>query len=273
MTQDQNRPITPAQPRGGRTLSIAVPMAGRGARFAARGYLKPKPLIPVLGHEMIRLVIANLRPASVPHRFIFICLDEHLRAFDLASQLERWTGGCDIVAVPRVTSGAAMTVLAARDLIPPDDPLMIANCDQLVRVSMDRYLARMAHEDLHGLIMTMPADDPKWSFVRRGSGGDVIEVAEKVPISGEATVGIYNFRKGADFCNAGDAMIRKGIRTNGEYYVAPAYNELIASGMRIGAYQLTEPAEGMHGLGIPEDLEAFERSPGAAALVEALEVR
>jgi len=74
---------------GRSTLSILIPMAGRGERFARCGYREPKPLIPVYGHEMIRLVVANLRPASTPHRFVFICLEEHLRRFPLASGLER----------------------------------------------------------------------------------------------------------------------------------------------------------------------------------------
>jgi dTDP-glucose pyrophosphorylase len=254
-------------------LSIVIPMAGRGERFARRGYGEPKPLIPVHGHAMIRLVISNLRPSTVPHRFIFVCLEEHLRSFPLRSRLELWSGGCEVVAIPEVTSGAAATVLAAREHFETDAPLMIANCDQLVRVSMERYLDQMAVDQLDGLIMTMPATDPKWSFVRRGPSGQVVEVAEKVPISGEATVGIYNFRHGRDFCRAADAMINKGARTNGEYYVAPVYNELIAAGMRVGAYELRSPCETMHGLGIPEDLESFQLDPSGRALLDELGFR
>ena len=58
-------------------LTIVVPMAGRGSRFAQVGYTLPKPLIPVHGAPMIRLVIDNIRP-STPHRFVFVCQREHL---------------------------------------------------------------------------------------------------------------------------------------------------------------------------------------------------
>lgn len=244
-------------------------MAGRGERFARLGYAKPKPLLPVLGHEMIRLVIANLRPRALPHRFVFVCLQEQLDAYPLAAMLASWAGDAGIVAVPGVTSGAAATVLAAREHLDPDEPLMIANCDQLVDTPLDRYLDRMTEDDLDGLIMTMPADDPKWSFVRRGPSGLVDEVAEKRVISREATVGIYNFRRGGDFCCAADAMMAKRIQTNGEYYVAPVYNELIQAGMRIGAYELQPPAR-MHGIGTPEDLAAFEREAAGKAFVAKL---
>ncbi|KPX04973.1 putative Lipopolysaccharide biosynthesis protein [Pseudomonas savastanoi] len=53
-------------------LQIIVPMAGAGSRFAVAGYTDPKPLIPVHGVPMIKVVIDNLTP-NCPHRFIFIC--------------------------------------------------------------------------------------------------------------------------------------------------------------------------------------------------------
>ena len=64
-------------------LNIVIPMAGLGSRFAQAGYQKPKPLIPVHGMPMIRLVIGNVRPTR-PHRFIFICQKAHDRDYALA---------------------------------------------------------------------------------------------------------------------------------------------------------------------------------------------
>lgn len=43
-------------------LQIIVPMAGAGSRFAVAGYKDPKPLIPVHGVPMIKVVIDNLTP-------------------------------------------------------------------------------------------------------------------------------------------------------------------------------------------------------------------
>ena len=105
-------------------------MAGRGSRFQKEGYTLPKPLIPVLGKPMIQVVINNLRP-KVPHRFIFICLQEHLEKYQVADKLKTWAGaGTEIVTVDQVTEGAACTVLLAKELINNDEPLMIANSDQ-----------------------------------------------------------------------------------------------------------------------------------------------
>jgi len=238
-------------------LTIVVPMAGRGSRFADAGYRDPKPLIPVNGTPMIKLVIDNLRP-SRPHRFVFICQREHVKAYGLEAKLAAWAPGCEIVQLDGVTEGAACSVLTAQAFL-DDSPLMIANSDQYLDMSIDDYLDAM--EGLDGLIMTMTANDPKWSFVAVDGAGHATELAEKVPISDEATVGVYNFARGADFARAAREMIARDLRVNGEFYVAPVYNMLIEKGAKFGIYNIGAEADGMYGLGVPADLELFLRLP------------
>lgn len=241
-------------------LNILMPMAGRGSRFADAGFKLPKPLIPVCGVPMVRLVIENIRPAQ-PHRFIFLCLDEHLDHHALGDRLGEWAPGCLIVRVAQVTQGAACTALLAKAHIDTPDPLMIANCDQWVDIDINDYLASLDKNKLDGLIMTMWADHPKWSYVRFDAAGNVIEVVEKQVVSNEATVGIYNYRRGSDFVWAAERMIERGFRVNNEFYVAPAYNEMIARGQRLGVYNVGKEYAGMYGLGIPGDLTRFESLP------------
>lgn len=235
-------------------LNIVVPMAGRGQRFVDAGYTLPKPLIPVHGVPMVELVIANLRPDR-PHRFHFLIQREHDETYDLGARLRDWAPGCTVTMVDGITEGAACTVLLARDLIAPEDPLMIANCDQYIDTDINTYLDALGEAD--GLIMTMWADDPKWSFVRRDDNGRVVQVVEKEVVSNEATVGIYNFSRGRDFLRAADQMIAAGNRVNGEFYVAPAYDVLIDAGARIECSGIGTVGAGMHGIGTPADLDAF----------------
>ncbi len=237
-------------------LNIVVPMAGLGSRFAKAGYALPKPLIAVHGIPMIQLVIANITPAR-PHRFVFICQNSHIAEFDLRLKLASWAPGSETIGIDGVTEGAACTVLLARDVIASGDALMIANSDQFVDCSIDAYLADLDARALDGLIMTMWADDPKWSFAAIDAQGLTTEVAEKRVISNHATVGIYNFARGSDFVTAADAMIAADARVNGEFYVAPVYNQLIAGGARIGVHDIGREAAGMYGLGIPADLDLF----------------
>lgn len=242
-------------------LNIVVPMAGAGSRFAKAGYTDPKPLIPVEGVPMIRLVIENLRP-SVEHRFIFICQAAHVEAYGLSEKLTAWAPGSIVIGIDGLTDGAACTVLKAREYIDNDQPLMIANSDQWCDVSIDEYLAAM--DGMDGLIMTMKANDPKWSYAGIDPQGYVSNVVEKQVISDEATVGIYNYRRGRDFVKAADAMIAADERVNGEFYVAPVYNTMIRQGARIAVCNIGSEANGMYGLGIPADLDLFKSLPVCA---------
>ena len=160
-----------------------------------------------------------------------------------------------------LTDGAACTVLAARSFINTQDPLMIANSDQWITADIDSYLGSMTSLQMDGYIMTMQASEPKWSFVQLDKTGLVERVVEKEVISDVATVGIYNFRAGSDFVAAAERMIENNVRVNGEFYVAPVYNEMIAAGFKVGAYNIGPVGQGMYGLGTPEDLEAFVASP------------
>ncbi len=234
-------------------LNIIIPMAGRGSRFANVGYKMPKPLIDVHGKTMIERVIENLTP-NCDHKFIFIVQEEHIKNYDIDKILLSTTHNCEILPINKVTEGAACTVLLAKEFI-DKNPLMIANSDQWVNYDINKYINYEASYD--GMIMTMFANDPKWSFVRV-ENDDVTEVVEKKVISNEATVGIYNFSRGTDFVYAAEEMIRKDLRVNGEFYVAPIYNEMIESGMKIGYQNIdTGDEQKMFGLGTPEDLNMF----------------
>lgn len=94
---------------------------------------------------------------------------------------------------------------------------------------------------------------PKWSYARLDDNGFVAEVAEKKVISNLATVGVYYWSRGSDYVRYAEQMIAKDIRVNGEYYVAPVFNEAIADGKKVRA----KNCERMWGIGTPEDLNYF----------------
>lgn len=238
-------------------LNIVIPMAGRGSRFANVGYVLPKPLIEIYGRPMIEYVIHNISPKE-EHRFIFLCLQEHLQKYNLEERMKELCPNSVIVPVDQVTEGAACTVLLAKEYIDNEEPLMIANSDQYVDIDINEYLKQIKQND--GLIMTMRAFDSKWSFIAY-QDDLVTMVREKEVISDEATVGIYNFAKGKDFVAYAEKMIEENLRINGEFYVAPVYNMMIEDGKKITYYNIGGIGDGMYGLGVPEDLEAFIANP------------
>lgn len=235
-------------------------MAGLGSRFANVGYKDPKPLIPIIDVPMIRVVIRNLTPA-VPHQFIFICRSEHVSKYNLSEQLNEWAPGCKIVSINSVTDGAARTCLFAKDFLADGDSLVIANSDQFIDYDFNSFAVDSLKSESDGVIMTMFASDPKWSFVKINELGQVSEVVEKVVVSDQATVGIYFFKSAKDFVDAAERMIAADDKTNGEYYVAPTYNYMIQDKKIITTVSIGSESTGMYGLGTPEDLVTFLKLP------------
>lgn len=235
-------------------------MAGLGSRFTSAGYANPKPLIEIHGIPMIRWVIRNITP-DVKHRFIFIAQAEHVLKYNLAEKLASWSSGSIIIPVDGVTSGAAATVLKAKQYINNESPLVIANSDQWIDANFEDFLWFISQEEIDGSIMTMEADDPKWSFVEMSGSGHVVRVVEKEVISNHATVGIYGFSRGSDFIKFAEQMISENFTVNGEHYVAPVYNWMVRSNKKILTHLIGREKNGMFGLGIPDDLKIFEAHP------------
>ena len=152
---------------------------------------------------MIQVVCNNLK-LDREHRFIFLCLKEHVDEYSIDRLLLEMEPSSEIVVVDQVTEGAACTVLLAYDYINSDAPLMIANSDQWVDININDYLRAMDDGNYDGFIMTMWSDHPKWSYVRLNDKDEVIQVVEKKVVSNEATVGIYNYAKGRYFVEAAE---------------------------------------------------------------------
>lgn len=231
-------------------MNVLIPMAGAGSRFAQAGYTFPKPLIEVNGKPMIQVVVENL---NVDAHFIFLVQKEHYEKYNLKQLLNLIAPGCDIIQVNGLTEGAACTTLLAKELINNDEPLLMANSDQFVEWNSNECLYAFTADNIDGGIVTFKATHPKWSFAKLGEDGFVSEVAEKNPISDNATVGIYFWKHGNDFVRYAEQMIQKNIRTNNEFYVCPVFNEAIQDGKKIRVKEI----EKMWGLGTPEDLHYF----------------
>jgi dTDP-glucose pyrophosphorylase len=238
-------------------LKTIILMAGRGTRFLDLDPDKPKPLVELHGHPLIRWVVENLR-VKTPQQYIFVALKEHIEKFQLNDLFNSWNIHFNLVEVDTVTKGAACSALFARKFM-DEDQMLIVNSDQYIRFSADQFIADANQRGLDGSILTMKASGPKWSYVRVNEKEMVTEVKEKQEISETATVGVYYFRRGQDFVTATERMIAADDTVNGEFYIAPVYNYLIGS--RISHYPVGVAGTEMIGLGTKEDFLKFQENP------------
>lgn len=233
-------------------MKILIPMAGEGSRFAKEGYQFPKPLIDVAGKPMIQRVVENL---NFDAEYIFLVRKEHIEKYDgLLGTLSQITNNkSSVVVVDRLTEGAACTALLAKHYIDNNEDLLIANSDQIIEYEKENFNLLKNFTNVDSMVFCFNAVHPKWSFVKTDINGFVTEVAEKKPISDIATCGIYWYRKGKDYVKYAESMIRKNIRVNNEFYIAPVYNELISDNKTLIPFYVHK----MHGIGTPEDLKVY----------------
>ncbi len=236
-------------------INVVIPMAGLGSRFIKAGYKTPKPFIDVTGKPMIQRVLENLKYPNA--RYILIVQEKHLKEYKQVFDEMKKEFDVKTIPINILTEGAACTVLFARKYINNDTPLMVANSDQIVDISIANFIDDMFKRNLNGSILTFidKHKDPKWSFVKLNDKGLVKEVREKVPISDIATVGIYLWNKGKYYVDSAIDMIVRNDRVNNEFYVCPTYNYAIKEGLKIGIYNIDYKQ--MHGTGTPEDLENY----------------
>jgi NDP-sugar pyrophosphorylase family protein len=227
-------------------FNIIIPCAGKGLRFKEANYLLPKPLIDVGGKPMIERVVNSL---GIDGNYIFCCLTEHEEKFGISKVLQKIVPSCTIVWVDRVTEGALSTCLLAEKYINKSNPLIIANSDQIVNFDPVKFIGNTLYYD--GTILTFFANHPKWSYVTTDNKGRINSVVEKEVVSTMANVGVYSWKHGDDFVHSAKEMIKRDIRTNGEFYLAPSYNLLIEEGKHIQAQQVMN----MLPCGAPSDLE------------------
>jgi len=240
-----------------RAMNILMPIAGLGSRFTKVGINTPKPLIEILGKPMVKWATDSL-PFARPEDLIFVVRKEHVAEFKIDEKLrEIYSDKIRVIVIDYVTEGAACTALLAKKYIDNDEPLIITDCDHYFVNSRYNKLAQRP-EGIDGMIPVFVAEGDKWSFAKPDGNWFATEVAEKVRISNYANIGAYFFSRGKDFVRAAEFAVANNMRIKNEFYIAPLYNILINEGKKI----FVAVCEECHGLGTPEDVEAFLKLKG-----------
>lgn len=230
------------------TPYVIVPMAGFGRRFLDAGYTDDKPLIEVGGRTLLDWSLSCLPEAWAKGPWVrYVIRSGQIQLQDRLAQ----TG--DVTVIPGATQGAACTVLAAAVGLNPGNPVMIMNADQVFQADVEEAHRTAMNENYDGFILTFEGKGPAWSYVVTNGTDRVVHVIEKKEVSPLATVGVYWWRRAGDLVRAICKMVAVEHKTKGEFFMAPAYNFLSLSDRDVRVV----PVLNFHGLGTPEDVEAF----------------
>src|SRR5262245_65714958 len=237
-------------------MIVVIPSAGDDEAFKRENYPFCKNLAEIQGKPLVQHVWENLQCLEA-REYVFVIRKEddlRYRLGDVRRLMDRRAVG---IKTEAPTRGAACTALLAIDHIVADEELVITNGDQILATDLAAVIDDFRQRDLDGGVVVFDSVHPRWSFVRVDRAGMVIETAEKRPISRLATAGFYYFRRGADFVEAACAMVRKDAHVNGQFYVCPAFNEMILRGGRIGVAKIER--EAYLSLATPQNVEEYEQ--------------
>jgi glucose-1-phosphate thymidylyltransferase len=210
--------------------SALIPAAGTGTRLRPITFTRPKPLVfvagkPILGHILDHLVgVVDDITVVVGHHADKV--EEYCRR----AYGERFTFH---FAHQHELLGLGHAVLAGRGHV-PSGGLVVTLGDEIFGVPYERMLEVHASNlpcDASVGIKHVP-DPRNYGVVELAADGRVLDMVEKPerPPSEHALAGVYVFERADDVFGAVDELIRRDMRTRGEFQLTDAMRQMVKDG-------------------------------------------
>lgn len=208
-------------------LNILIPLSGKSSFNVTKSNAFPKILTEVNGRLLIERAAEPFLNLNYDKRITIAIPKQESQKYQLkkvAALLGESVSTCDINGD---TQGAACSALLAIENVDLDSPLIISSFEQVLDFDINQYIQEFINESVDAGIFTFESIHPKWSYVKIDSDGYVTQAAEKIPISKHAIAGLYYFKTARLFMEAAKEMIRKGVKTNENFFISPTINEVI----------------------------------------------
>ena len=218
-------------------MNIVTLAAGK-SRFKIDGDEQyPICLTEIEGQPLINLIIESIGGIKET-KFIFIIRKSHVERYHLDNSLNQLVENNSLIILDTETKGAACSALMAIDKINNNDELLLMSADEYLSEDPIKIIDTFRDIDCDAGTIIFESIHPRYSYVKVNKEGLVSEAAEKNPISNNATVGFYWFRRGSDFVSAAMNTIKKNASINGLFYICPVFNELLLAQKKIATYQI-----------------------------------
>lgn len=238
-------------------INVMIPAGGKSFFFSDLFF--PKPLIEIDGKTMIEHVIGNYKGIDDVH-FVFAFEKKDCTEFHLDDSVRILTNNqCEVLVLENETQGALCTCLMGIEQIDDDIPLIIANCDQIIDVDYSDVIKKFEDEKRDVGMITFDSIHPRWSYAKM-KGNNVVEVAEKRPLSKHAIAGFFYYHMGGHFIEAAKEAIIKDNSYNGRFYISATVNELLLKNKSVGYYEIERNR--YHSFYSPEKIKEYEISLG-----------
>lgn len=219
-------------------MNIIIPMANLEEKYDQQEYSYPKPLIELHGKPLIQYVVENLMHIKGVKNIYFLLNEGICAKFHLDNTISLICPNAKILYLKNKTSGAVCTTLMAIDKVPRQEECVIVNADQIFLSDMNDILRNIRTKQLDGAVITFPSVHPRWSYALSDDQNQVIQFAEKNPISKNAIAGFYYFKSYDMFIENAYKTIYNDDNLNGIFYTSSVLNQLILDGKTVSHFPI-----------------------------------
>jgi NDP-sugar pyrophosphorylase family protein len=207
-------------------INIVLPIVSNKLLDENEKFQYPLPLVEINGKSLIEYSLDSLNSLGEKVKFIFVLNEDDCNKYHFDNTLKLLKPQSEIVKVKGPTSGAVCSVLMAIDLLDKKEELLIVNYDQYLDFDILKIIKDFRINNCDGGIITFNSVHPRWSYARIVQD-NVLETAEKNPISNFAIAGFYYFKNAEIFIQAAFNVIKYDDNYNGKYYTSSVYNQMI----------------------------------------------
>lgn len=250
---------------------ILIPMAGAGQRFADAGYTVHKPAIMTVdratGQEKPMVVCATKDlPGVAADGSNVIYVDRNFHQTDgVEDAIRAWYPQASFITVDHLTEGQACTCMLAEPYLDPEQPLLIAGCDNGMDIDRDAFDALTKECDCivftyrHNEAVLANPNAYGWMIADADgniTGTSIKKAISDSPMEDPAVVATFWFRRAAVFIEATKKMIAENDRINGEFYVDQTVKHVLDLGYRAKIFDIDRYV----GWGTPADYEGYQKT-------------
>ncbi len=250
---------------------ILIPMAGAGQRFADAGYTVHKPAIMTVdratGQEKPMVVCATKDlPGVAADGSNVIYVDRNFHKTDgVEDAIRAWYPRAAFITVDHLTEGQACTCMLAEPYLDPEQPLLIAGCDNGMDIDRDAFDALTKECDCivftyrHNEAVLANPNAYGWMIADADgniTGTSIKKAISDSPMEDPAVVATFWFRRAAVFIEATKKMIAENDRINGEFYVDQTVKHVLDLGYRAKIFDIDRYV----GWGTPADYEGYQKT-------------
>lgn len=253
------------------TGRILIPMAGAGQRFADAGYREHKPAIMTTDRQtgakkpMVVCATQDLPGVKADGSNVIYVDRTFHREDGVEDTIRAYYPKAEFITVDHLTEGQACTCMLAEDYLDPEEPLLIAGCDNGMEIDKAAY--ECLKQECDCIVFTyrhneaVLANPNAYGWMITDDEGNITATSIKkaisdTPMEDPAVVATFWFKKAGIFLEATKKMIAENDRINGEYYVDQVAKHVLDLGYRAKIYDIDRYV----GWGTPADYEGYEKT-------------